>query len=330
MSSLRFPIIPASFFGMVLGLSGLGACWRLAAQVWRLPGAIGEAIIILAVAVWAILVLLYAMKWALARDDVLKEAAHPVQCCFIGLVGVATMLAALGLLPYAGPAAIVLFTAGSLYTLVFAIWRMGGLWQGDRPDTTNTPVLYLPAVAGSFVTTAGLGAIGHAEWGQYFFGAGLFTWLGIESVLLHRFFNAAPLPPAMRPTLGIQLAPAPVGAVAYLSITQGPPDVFAHALIGYGILQALILLRLSRWIAEEGFTPGYWAFTFGATALAAAPLRLIARGDDGAIVALAPVLFMAANIIVVLVAAATVRRLVAGKLPVGWAHLGGNKADVAP
>jgi tellurite resistance protein len=40
--------------------------------------------------------------------------------------------------------------------------------------------------------------------------------------------------PAMRPTLGVQLAPPAVGAVAYLGVTQGPPDIFAHALIGYG------------------------------------------------------------------------------------------------
>jgi hypothetical protein len=43
--------------------------------------------------------------------------------------------------------------------------------------------------------------------------------------------------------LGIQLAPAPVGAVAYLSVTQGPPDVFAHALIGYGVLGMACHLR---------------------------------------------------------------------------------------
>ncbi|MGO4436378.1 dicarboxylate transporter/tellurite-resistance protein TehA [Rhizobium sp. RAF56] len=234
MSSIRLPLVPASFFGMVLGLSGLGTCWRLAAGVWHVPGAVGEVIIVVAAIVWALLVVLYAMKWLLVREEVLKEAAHPVQCCFIGLVGVATMLVSIGLLPYVHLPAEILFAAGSLYTLIFAVWRMGGLWQGGRQDTTNTPVLYLPAVAGTFVTAAGLGALNYADWGQYFFGAGLFTWLAIESVLLHRFFNAAPMAPAMRPTLGVQLAPPAVGAVAYLGVTQGPPDIFAHALIGYG------------------------------------------------------------------------------------------------
>ena len=31
---IMVPIVPASFFGMVIGLAGLGAAWRSAHQVW--------------------------------------------------------------------------------------------------------------------------------------------------------------------------------------------------------------------------------------------------------------------------------------------------------
>jgi tellurite resistance protein len=311
---------------MVLGLAGLGGAWRLAHQVWHLPAFVGEAISFVAIAVWAILIVLFALKWLVAREEALKEVAHPVQCCFIGLAGVATMLAAGGLLPYSRGIAEVLFTFGALYTLLFAIWRMGGLWQGDRQDASTTPVLYLPAVAGSFVTAAVAGALGYADIGQYIFGAGFFTWLAIESVLLHRFFTVT-LPPPLRPTLGVQLAPAPVGAVAYLGVTQGAPDMVAHALIGYGVLQALILLRLLPWIRQEPFAVSYWAFTFGATALAAAPLRLIDRGDTGIIVYIAPILFVAANIVVGAIAIGTAHLLVTGRFPVGWAALSNRRPD---
>jgi tellurite resistance protein len=320
-TSLRVPIIPAAFFGMVLGLAGLGNSWRAATVVWQQPAFVSEAICWLAVAVWAILILLYIAKWATARDGALKELSHPVQCCFIGLIGVATMLVAGCLLPYSRLAAEFLFAVGAAYTLLFAIWRTGGLWQGDRQEAATTPVLYLPAVAGSFVTATVSAAFGHPDWGQFFFGAGLFTWLSLESVLVHRLFVAPPMPPALRPTLGIQLAPAPVGAIAYIAVGYGPPDILAHALIGYGILQALILLRLLPWILEDGLTPAHWAFTFGATALAAAPLRLIARNDTGPISTLAPILFVAANIIVFLAAAGTIYLLVTRRMPVDWASI---------
>ncbi len=41
-------------------------------------------------------------------------------------------------------------------------------------------------------------------------------------------------------------------------------------MIGYALLEAILLLRSWRWIAEQPFGAAYWAFTFGATALAGA------------------------------------------------------------
>jgi tellurite resistance protein len=164
------------------------------------------------------------------------------------------MIVAVGILPYSRLVAEVLLVSGAAFTFGFAIWRTGGLWFGERDHTATTPVLYLPTAAGSFVSAAACAIFGHADWGQLAFGAGLFSWLAIESVLIHRLLTEESLPEALRPTLGIQLAPAPVGADAYLNLTSGPPDIFAHALIGYGLLQALVragfmfhsLLRLGR------------------------------------------------------------------------------------
>jgi tellurite resistance protein len=327
--AVRIPIIPAAFFGMVLGLSGLGGAWRVATRLWALPAWIGETISLLGVAVCTLLIVLYALKWLLARPQAMAELVHPVQCCFIGLVGVATMLAGGGLLPYAGGLAVLLVVVGAVYTLLFGLWRTGGLWQGGRQDVSNTPVLYLPAVAGSFVTAIMLAALGFASWGQLFFGAGLMTWLAIESVLLHRLYNAAELPPPLRPTLGIQLAPAAVGAVAYLAVGTGTPDIVAHALIGYALLQALILLRLLPWICKAPFSPAYWAFTFGATALATACLRLVERGDTGPMTLIAPVVFIVANGLVGLTAIGTLGLMVLGRMPLEWSGASGAETHAS-
>jgi tellurite resistance protein len=157
-------------------------------------------------------------------------------------------------------------------------------------------------------------ALGYADWGQYAFGGGLFTWFAIESVLLHRLYTAPGLPLALRPSLGIQLAPPAVGAVAYLSVTSGMPDLLAHAFLGYGVLQALLMLRLLPWILKQSFTPSYWAFSFGVTALATVPLRMVERGDTGPAALLAPPLFLAANIVIALLVIATLMLLVQGRL----------------
>jgi tellurite resistance protein len=198
--------------------------------------------------------------------------------------------------------------------LGFALWRTGLLWRGNRDHTATTPALYLPTVAGGFVTAAVSGALGYPDWGQLAFGFALFSWLSIESVLLNRLYTVTTLPIALRPTLGIQLAPPTVGAVAYLSINGGVPDMVAHILVGYGLLMALLLLRLLPWIMEQPFSVSYWAFTFGSAALAIAPIRMAGHGDTGAIALLAPYLFAGANIVVGLVFLGTLRLIVQRRL----------------
>jgi tellurite resistance protein len=310
----KAPIVPASFFGIVLGLAGLGNAWRAAHQVWGVPTLIGEALMVVATIVWALLLVLFILKWIFTREEALAEAHHPIQCCFIGLAGVATMLIALAALPYSRLAAQIAFCVGAAFTVAFATWRTGRLWQGEREHSATTPVLYLPTVAGGFVMATVASALGHDDWGQLAFGAALFSWLAIESVLLHRLYTATTMAPALRATMGIQLAPPTVGAVAYLSVNGGIPDLAAHALLGYGLMQAVLLLRLLPWIMQHPFSPSHWGFTFGISALAAAPLRMLDNGDTGAIAFLAPYLFVAANFAIALIALGTLRLIAQGRL----------------
>jgi tellurite resistance protein len=175
----------ASFFGMPLGLIGLGIAWQVAAQIWRAPREIGIALVWLGSLVLALLFLLYIGKWIWHRAAAEAEFEHPVQCCFVGLGGMVGSLASAGLAPQSRGLAVALFFIGATWTLVFALYRTGKLWMGDRSPEATTPILYLPTVAGSLVTASAAAALGHADWGQLAFGAGVFGWFAIESVLVH-------------------------------------------------------------------------------------------------------------------------------------------------
>jgi len=314
--TIRFkpPIIPAAFFAIVLGLAGLGNAWRAAHQIWQLPAVVGEVLMAVATIVWGMLLLLFILKWLVAREAALGEIRHPIQCCFVGLAGVATMLVALAVLPYSRLGAQVVFGLGAAFTLVFALWRTGVLWQGGREPGATTPVLYLPTVGGGFVSATVVSALGYPDWGAYAFGAALLSWLAIESVLLHRLYTVVTLPVALRPTLGIQMAPPTVGAVAYLSVNGGAPDLVAHAMFGYGLLQGLLLLRLLPWIMRQPFAASYWGFTFGISALATASLRLVGHGDTGPMALLAPYLFAGANVAIGVIALGTLRLIAQNRL----------------
>jgi tellurite resistance protein len=313
LTDYRFPV-PASFFGVVLGLVGLGNCWRTAARLYGAPGWIGETIMLIATAVWAGLLLAYVGKWMWARSLAIAEFRHPVQCCFIGLLPVATMLIALAIQPYSRTAAVALFAIGAAGQLGFGLHRSGTLWMGGRDSTDTTAVVYLPTLAGSFVTAMVAGALGNRPLGALFFGAGVFSWFALESVVLRRLMEVPSLPAALRPTMGIHFAPPVVACVAYLSITSGVPDLFAQGLLGYGIFQGLVLVRLIPWLRAQPFAPSYWAFTFATAACALAGLRFLERGLRGPIEWIAPVLFVIASVLMGAIFVRTVWLLTQGRL----------------
>jgi tellurite resistance protein len=99
-----------------------------------------------------------------------------------------------------------------------------------------------------------------------------------------------------------------------LNVGTGGPDIFVHALIGYAILQALVLVRLFPWLREAGLTAAWWSFSFGAAALPTAAMKLIAQGDTGAVETLAPYLFAAGNLVIAAIVMLTMMLIAKGWL----------------
>jgi tellurite resistance protein len=308
------PVVPASFFGMPLGVLALGILWRAAADAWPVPPMIGESLIAVGAVLWFVVAVFWASKWLYARREAAAELEHPIQCCFVGLAGVTALLISIGATPHVRVLGIVFAIVGGVWVVAFSLWRTGRLWMGGRDHSATTPVLYLPSVAGGFVLASALGALGNPDAGQFAFCAALFSWLAIESVLLHRLYTLPEMPAPLRPTLGIQLAPPAVGAVAYLNVGGGQPDFVAHALIGYALMQMLILLRLWPWLRAAGPSLGWWAFSFGLAALPTAAAKLVAHGDHGVIAPLAAILTVVGTLAILAIAAMTLTLLARGKL----------------
>ncbi|RDJ22219.1 dicarboxylate transporter/tellurite-resistance protein TehA [Bosea caraganae] len=286
-------------FGAVLGIGGLANGWRVASRLWGVPAQIGETLAYLAFAVWAMLTALYALKWLRHTAVAREELRHPVQAPVAALIPVTTMIASLAIAPHAPVLGWWIYLTGALGMLGFAVWSIGGLWQGGREHAATTPILYLPIVGGGFVAAFASAYFGQGDAGWMFFGMGLLSWLGLESVVLARLFTLK-LPVELRATLGIHLAPAAVGSVAYSAISPvtGATNHVALLLLGYGLFLALVVLRLLPWLREQSFGPGAWSYTFGVSALPLAALRLVEQGAGAPVVQLALALFIAANLII--------------------------------
>lgn len=194
--------LPAGYYGMVLGTIGMGFAWRYASTIWPVTRWPGEILVTLAMAIWAFLTVAFLTRAIRFPRSVLAEMRHPVMSSFVSLFPATTLLVAIGFVPWYRPLALALFTVGVVVQLSYAAWQSAGLWRGKHPEEATTPGLYLPTVANNFISAMACGALGFHDAGLVFLGAGVFSWLSLEPVILQRLRSAGELPPRCAPPLG--------------------------------------------------------------------------------------------------------------------------------
>ncbi len=267
----------------------------------------------LAVAIWFLLSVAFLTRAVRFPHSVLAEMRHPVMSSFVSLFPATTLLVAIGFVPWYRPVALGLFSVGVVIQLAYAARQSAGLWRGKHPEEATTPGLYLPTVANNFISAMACGALGFHDAGLVFLGAGVFP-AEPEPVILQRLRSAGELPAALRTSLGIQLAPAPVACSARFSVNGGEADTFAKMLFGYGLLQLLFMLRLMPWYLSQPFNASFWSFSFGVSALATTGLHLGQSSPSGFFHALAVPLFIFTNVIIAMLLVRTFILLMQGKL----------------
>ncbi len=311
-NSKSFPI-PVNYFSIALGLLSLGLGWRSSAIYLGSSPTLGESLLILGELVWLILIGVYLYKWFYRTESAQKELQDIIQCCFISLIPITTILIGIAVLPHSRWLAEVLIACGIAGSMLFAAYRSAGLWRGTHVLEATTPVIYLPTVASSFASASALGALGLPDWGMLFFGAGLFSWLGLEAAILQRLRTGMTLPAPLRGILGIQLAPPFVGCAAYLAVNGGEIDWLVKLLIGYGLLNFLFLVRLLPWILENGFGLSLWAFSFGLGSMTVVGVRLQAVNSNTGLDTLGLFLFWLGTVLIGCLLIETIHVILHGK-----------------
>jgi tellurite resistance protein len=305
----RLPAVPVAFFGMAVGILALGQAWLVAERLWPMPLRLSESLSAFGLLIWAILLLAYLGKWCWRRDEAWSEMHHPIQSSLAALGPVATLLASVAMLPWSREAGLLIWGLGLVWQTMLGLWIYGSFWKGGRAPEHVSAAVYLPAVAQNLVAGMSSAAFGWPQLGALFFGAGVFSWLALESMIVSRAAIPAPMPEAERPLLGIQIAPAVVAGVCYTSLRPDAADLFAQMLLGYGVYQAALSLRLLPWILKQGFAPSLWSFSFGVAAMANLALRVEERAPTPLMHVLAPVLLAGASVVI-------------GGLMLATAHLG--------
>jgi tellurite resistance protein len=262
--------IPPNLFGMTLGLAGLAALWVFAGTSLGAPAVVGEALGIVAAAVWIGLMLAYLRQGprqilADGRDATLGPfLAAPVMSAYV-LAYVLDSRA-----PGAARALVIVFLVIGLLVsgLLMGQWLTGGL-----DEQTFGPAFFLPGIGIGFVGADAAATVGLHSVAELFFGVGVASWVLISSVALNRVFFRPRLAPNLLPTMAIEMAPAAVAGNAYFLIHPGSPNLLLIVLSGYGVLMTIAQIRLLPLYRKLSFSPGFWSFTFPPANMALFGLR---------------------------------------------------------
>jgi tellurite resistance protein len=271
----RFPV---GLFALPVGLFSLAGAWRRALGFgWTLALPVATALAWVAVLALLVLLLLYGAKCLCHPRIVAAEFTHPLVGSIMAQIPLALLLCAIYFGTPNHPGWL-LFTLLTL-TLqgVIAIRLVAMLTTGALPVAAISPALYVPPLAGGFVGGMALNTLGYPGWAALLFGMGLVSWALLEMRVLNRLFEGA-MPDALRPTIGLELAPASVGTLAAATLWPQIPGELL--IIGLGIAAGPLVTVLARykWWGHLPFSIGFWSFSFPLASLAAAIIEVVRRG----------------------------------------------------
>ena len=254
-------------FGIILGLFGLGTIWKQNTVLFKGEQAIiGEIILMATFCLWCLFMLLYFLKWRYNYQEALQELRHPIQNNYIGLSGVTMMLMATVLVKYYFILGAIFFFSGLIIQLAYGVFFTEQTWINYHKFNYITPSLYIPTVAGNFVSAMVAGVFHYYSLGHLFLGVGFFSWLTLESIIMNRL-KQEEFPLAYKPTLGIMMAPPSIACAACLSLNLSELNLLIQCLLGYGLFHFIIFLKLFFSILKDQFNLSFWAFSFGLTTL---------------------------------------------------------------
>ena len=177
-------------------------------------------------------------------------------------------------------AARIITWVGLIGTLALGAWFTGRWLAHGVPEECLHSGYYLPTVAAGLIGATALATLGYHDAAIMAFGLGGICWLLLGSVIINRNFVVTSLPPALIPTMAIDVAPVVVAGSAWFVINDSVPDTGQLALAGFGLLMVGVQFRLISVYRRLRFSASFWAFTFSYCAVASYGLRWLHTVSD--------------------------------------------------
>ena len=269
----RLQNFPVAFFSTVMGLSGLAIALQRAGSLWAPFEVLGNFVALLIPAVFAVLVLFYALKALRYPAQVRSELSDPVKMSFGATVTVSLVLLSITTLHLAPTVSRLLWMTGAALHLAFTLYALNTwIHKTDFDIKHISPAWFIPVVGNILVPVAGV-EHASAEISWFFFSVGLLFWLVLFTIIVYRMIFHHPLPDKLLPTLFILIAPPAVGFISWVKLGGGL-DGFGRVLYFSALFLTLLLfLQLPRFLRLR-FYLSWWAYSFPLAAMTVATLLM--------------------------------------------------------
>jgi len=266
---------PASFFGMIMGLTGLSIAFINLAKIYETTEILSKISFAFTFVLMLILVSMYSYKIIRFPREVIAELKHPIKMNFVPAISISLLLLSIAFYTMG-------FTEVSKYSWMFGAilqlsltyWVLYNWVHHDffTPEHSN-PAWFIPIVGNIIVPITG---VHHApvELSWFFFSIGLIFWIVVKSILVNRIIFHTPLQERLIPTLFIFIAPPAVGFISYLALNNHELNQFGMVLYFFGLAMTLLMIVSIGKFLKLSFALSWWAFTFPLAAMTIASYKM--------------------------------------------------------
>jgi len=274
----RLKFFPIMMYAIAMGIGGLTIMYQKSAEFLGLSHLIGQYLMYIELAIFAIVSFVYLIKLAKYPKAVVNEWNHPVRINFFSAISISLLMLAIIYRPeykalgsYFWYAGTVIHTFMTLYTITF--------WINHNQEIGHSnPAWFIPIVGNVLVPVGGAG-LASKTFLIYYFSVGVFFWIILFAIILNRIIFHKQMAQKFMPTLFILIAPPAVAFIAYFKLTH-QIDFFATFVYSVAVFFTLMLAFMVKQFIGLKYFISWWAFIFPLAAMTIASMIMYHKGGD--------------------------------------------------
>ncbi len=263
----RLRNFPISFLAIALGLIGFTLAWQKAEQILELPFMVSGYLLYFSIIVILVIFIIYLLKLAKYPLEVKKEFNHPIKLNFYPIIAKLFLIVSIIYLGLNLTISKYAWWMGVTIQFIFTIIIMSSWIKHDKFEIRHiNPSWFIPVVGSILIPIAGIKHFS-PELSWFFFSIGIFWWLILFTLVMHRVIFHQAIDDKLIPTFFILFAPPVIGFIALTKLLGGLTPI-GNLLYYFGLFLFILILFQYKLFSKIKFYLSWWAYSFPIDALA--------------------------------------------------------------